>query len=68
MAIKQLTVLFGNNYELNVPVTEHTHCHFIDGHEVMTLAVKEVRPCSCVTKPPEQKEFPWMAEYARQPG
>jgi hypothetical protein len=68
MAIKQLTILFGNNYELNVPVDEHTRYRMIDGHETMTLAVKQARPCSCAPKPSAQKEFPWMEEYARRDG
>lgn len=59
MPIKQFTLLFGdNNYELNVPVNEQTEYRFIDGHEVLTLAVKEKRGTDVA-----QKEFPWMVEH-----
>lgn len=61
MAIQQLTVLFGKeNYALNIPVNENTQYKFIDGHEVLTLAVKD-KPKN--TEPEiAQKEFPWMTE------
>lgn len=63
MAIQQLTVLFGKkNYELNIPVNENTQYKFIDGHDVLTLAVKE-QPTDAAPKV-TQKEFPWMAESA----
>lgn len=65
--IKQFTVLFGpKNYTLNIPVNDNTQYKFIDGYDVLTLAVKERSP-----KNPDavvQKEFPWMRENELERG
>lgn len=62
MPINQLTVLFGKkNYELHIPVNENTQYKFIDGHDVLTLVVKEKATDDAE---PAQKEFPWMVESA----
>jgi len=61
MPISQFTVLFGDkNYELHIPVSENTQYKFIDGHEVLTLAVKD--RAQNAEPVMTQKEFPWMGE------
>lgn len=62
MPINQFTVLFGSGpYQLHIPVNTTTQYKFIDGHEVLTLAVANKPDTAENATKIAQKEFAWMA-------